>query len=465
MTLQERVPQLLDYIKENRSYLQHNYILNDIYNGNLLPYVLADMEKSLSKSYFEDVKDRMIPINILTKLIEKLSKSYSTNPVRMPENKNPSDEEVIAFYENEVNINKWMNIAEGFSFLFKAYALEPFVDQGKVGLRVLPYDRFLVWSDNKANPLEPTVFIKFIGTRKVRDGEKEIFYAYTDEEFWAFDDDGVTYYPAMEMNEGVNPYGVIPFFYGNRGQELLPTQDTDLLAMTKTVPKMLSDLSGSILYNSFPIVYTIDVDSAELVRSPNAVWSFKSNLDGTKTPQVNTISPDADIEATLDFIAKTIAAWLEFRGIKAGNMGSTDNASVSGISKVMDILDTLELRKISQIDMAADEKDFWQVLKVLHNKWIDEGELTDIQKFTEDFKLVIIFDEPKPIASRKELLDDVKLEVDSGFLPKKKALEILYPDLSPDQIDERLQELEDEKPKLTFTAPIEDEDATTEKNV
>lgn len=453
MELRHRVKDLIEYIKENRSYISHNYILNDIYNGNLLPYILADLEVSLSESYYKDIKDRMIPINILTKLIEKLSKSYATAPQRESEDDITSDNELISFYENEVNIDKWMNIAESFSFLFKAYALEPFVDGGKVGTRVLPYDRFLVWSDNKANPLDPTVFIKFVGKRSVGDNQKEIFYAYTNEEFWAFDEDGATYTPALELNDGVNIYGTIPFFYGNRGQNLLPTQDTDLLAMTKTIPKMLSDLSGTILYNSFPIVYTVDVKSSKLIRSPNAIWDFKSDTTIGTTPQVNTITPDADIVNTLEFVAKVLATWLEFRGIKAGNMGNTDNASVSAVSKVIDTADTLELRKISQVDMAADEKAFWQVLKTLHNVWVDEEEIFNLPKFSEDFKLEIRFDEPKPIVSRKELVDQIKLEVESGFMPLRMAIEALYPNKTPDQVEALIAELEAEKPKIEFSAP------------
>ena len=454
--LKDLVPQLVEHISANKDYINHNYVLNDIFNGRLLPYVLADLEKSISSSYFRDVKERMLPINILTKLIEKFSKSYADDPVRNPVDENSSDQELIDFYEDDTQLNKQMNVAEGLSFLFKGYALEPFIDNGEVGIRPLPFDRFLVYSTNAVNPLKMTVFIKFMGKRKivVKDGEKdkEVFYAYTDAEFWAFDEDGDTYAPALDGNDGVNPFGVIPFYYANRGTSLLPIQDTDILAMIKTLPKLLSDLSGSMLYNSFPIVYTTDIDTVDLQRNPNTIWNFKSDLDSGKTPTVGTITPQSDIQAVLDFIAKSLAMWLESKGLKTGGMGTADVNNVSGISKILDEVDTLEIRKISILEMEADEKGFWEVLKAVHNHWIDSGELTGKQRFTDNFKLSIVFDEPKVFISRKELVEQVKFEVDAGFLPMNKAIEILYPDLTPDEIEERTQQQEQ---KLIISAPVE----------
>jgi ribosomal protein L30/L7E len=455
MALKDKVTEILKYIKDHKDYINHNYVLNDIYNGNLLPYVLKDLQASVSPSYFRDVKDRMIPLNILPKLMEKLSKAYNTAPTRTPESENETDQELIEFYEKEAGLNSKMNDAETFSFLFKGYAIEPFIDDGCVGIRPLPFDRFLVISENTANPLEPTMFIKFLGKKNINGQEREIFYAYTDEEFWAFDDEGATYFPALDGNDGINPFGVIPFFYGNRGSSLLPIQDTDLLAMTKTIPKMLSDLSGSILYNAFPIVYTIDVDSVNLERNPNAVWAFKSDADNGKTPSVNTITPKTEIHETLDFIAKVLSTWLEFRGIKAGNIGNIDNSNVSGISKVMDIVDTLELRKQSIVVMQNDEESMWEMLAVVHNYWVDNGELLGVPKFSSEFELSITFDEPKPIQSRKEQIEETMLEVDNGLLSKRAAIERLNPDKSTEQIDQMLLEIDGGSQKFTVTPPMD----------
>jgi hypothetical protein len=51
MALIEQAKDLAEYINSNRRYLNHNYQLFDIYEGNLKPYVDTILKASLSDHY------------------------------------------------------------------------------------------------------------------------------------------------------------------------------------------------------------------------------------------------------------------------------------------------------------------------------------------------------------------------------------------------------------------------------
>jgi len=62
--------------------LRHNRELLEIHEGNLLKYVDIDLKAQLTPMAYESARHRIAPINILKKIIEKLSSVYDTPPVR-----------------------------------------------------------------------------------------------------------------------------------------------------------------------------------------------------------------------------------------------------------------------------------------------------------------------------------------------------------------------------------------------
>lgn len=454
--LKNKIDDLLAYIRDHNDFIEKNCESLDIFEGNLEKYVLADLQKSLSSEYFEKIKTRVIPVNILTRLIDKLSKVYALKPVReVLDESAASDKELLEYYETKLNMNHHGNMADEYSNLFKAYAWEPFLHKGTPKLRTLPFDRFLVYSDDKIDPTELTIFIKMIGKRPIRVEDKRhadkyrtefrsVYYAYTDEEFIAFDSEGEIYEEAMsETEEGENPYGVIPFFYGNRAKsKLIPVQDSDLIRMTKVIPIMFSDISGAILFQCFSIIWGVDIDFENMVISPNGLWSLRSVTDpnGDKTtPQVGTLKPEADIDKVANFVMTVFIFWLETKGIKVGSIGQVNGANVaSGIAKIIDELDVTEIKKIQIERFKKEEKEFWQLLKAMHNTWVETGKIEGVKKFSDNFEVNIEFDEPEPNISRKEKVENVDLEVSRGYLPPEDALKELYPDDPPEETARKL---------------------------
>lgn len=440
--LSEKRREIIDYVKAHKDFLNLNAETLDIYDGNLKPYVDSVLRSSLSDNYYQAIKDRILPINILQRFINKVSTTYSKPPQRECEDE--ALKEYLEYYESEFDINNTCSIADTYSNMFKGFALEPHINKdGNPRLRVLPFDRFLVMSDSKESPEEETIFIKIMG-KKGKEDDSILLHVYTDTEFDAFYLSGAEASEYLVDNQGVNLIGVIPFVYGKRQKhKLLPTQDTDTLAITKAIPVILTDGAGALMFQCFSIFFGVDINAENMKMSPNAFWSLKSDKDSDKTPVVGTIKPEADTQKVLEYVANIFILWLETKGIRVGSMGNVSGGNVaSGISKIIDEMDASELKRRSMEWFQLDEEELWcEKLPKIHNYWIKSG-LVDPAKMppmivnTEEVEIEVEFEKPTPMISRAEELANVKTELDMGIITKEIAIKLLHPDYSEDIVSE-----------------------------
>jgi hypothetical protein len=342
----------------------------------------------------------------------------------------------------DCDIDLTMSQADEFSHLFKCYALEPFLDEGKASVRVLPADRFLVLGEDKRNPMKVTTFIKFMGN--ISESET-LYYAYTDQEFIPFTSKGAIYTPALEGNDGVNPYGVIPFVYGNRSRlDIVPTQDTDITQMTLMIPVLLSDLAGAIMFNCFSVIYGIDLKIESLEKSPNAFWNFKTDAKSDNpTPTIGTIKSDVDIDKVMSFIKQSFAFWLETKGVRIGSLNNVDAGNMSGIAKIIDEMDVYEIKKQQINFFKKEEKELWNLLAVMNNVWMQSEEDYQGMMVGDDFNPTIVFDEPRPEIPRATEFATIDAEYKGGYMEASDAIATLYPDLDEKEIEERAMYLDE----------------------
>lgn len=439
--LKDKREEIYKWLEDHRDYLDRNHRIYDIFTGNLLPYVVEVLEKTLSENYFEKIKERIVPINVLERYVKKVASAYENPPARTANSE--SNQILVDYYVDELNLNHKMSVADQYSHLFKGYALEPFFDK-KPKLRALPFDRFMVMSENSVDPTQETIFIKCMGERYINGEKKKIYYTYSDEEFDAFDSDLDTYDPALEENEGVNPYDVIHFTYGNRSEnELIPIQDTDIESMSKLVSIFLSDLSGAILFQCFSIIVGIDLDVENAVMSPNALWSLKSDKASDKNPSIDVIKPQVQIEEVVRFVVSVFTLWLETKGIRVGSIGNIDASNLaSGVSKIIDEMDVFKVVKESITGFKQDEKVFWEKMKNVHNAWVDQKLITGMPKFTDDFWVKIEFPEPQPKRNRSDLVSEKKMEVDAGFKSRERAIRELNPEWDDEDVQMEIDMIE-----------------------
>lgn len=483
--LVDRINELLEYISCHDDYTEINDELLEIYEGDLAPKVLGILKSTLSEDYYKTIASRVIPINFMPKFIDKMAQVYSVSPVRTC----GSEQAFIDNYEKMLDINAEMSLADEYANIFKGYALEPFVDHmGKPSMRSIPFNQFLVKGEDPKDRRRPTTFIKFMGvyerhedcprTGTTTKKEAEWYIAYTEFEIMAFDaDKNYMGHITEDLVDGkVNPIGRIPFVYGNRSkQRLLPTQDTDLGQMIKMFPVLFTDLGGAIMYQCFTIMYGVDVDTTDIKMSPNAFWDIKSNPASDKNPQIGTINPSAQVDKVLAFITNILGAWAESRSIKIGNIGSLDGENMaSGVSKIVDNMDTYEVRKKAIPFFQKEEKDLWYLLALMNNHWLKSNEINldlyptsqvNVNTVLKEFS--IEFEPPRPLEDRNSVVDTQIKELNNNLTTERRAIEKINPDMDEKEINKLVKEIEQSN-QYNFDENDEndqDEDETGEENI
>lgn len=445
MSLANQVDILFNHVKSQREIINYNSDLFNIYEGDLLPYVIEELKNQLSLQSFEIAKKRIPPINVLQRLTDKLSQIYQQQPVRYVDTGSANDEELLNYYQNSMNFNSTMNASNEFYNLYKNNLIMPYIHQGKPGLRSISSDMFTVYSDSDVEPTKPSHLITFH-----KDGYKQLFYVYTDQEFMIFDSEKKIRYDLMarQYNEdGINIYGKIPGVYINRSRNLLiPKPDSDIKKMVILLPLMLADLNFGVMMQAFSILYGIDLNETGMTISPNAMWMFKSHEDSDKKPELGVLKPQIDIQPTLELIQAEISMWLQTKGIKPGAVGQlTAENFASGISKMIDEMDTSEERQ-KQVSVYTDaESQLWDlIINHMHPVWLSKGEIDENIGWSDGVKVITNFHEQLPLLNRGQLVGDLKAEVDAGFTTRRRAIKKLNPRMSDADVDQLIAEIDEE---------------------
>jgi hypothetical protein len=459
-----------DFVKKayaaHKEVLAHNHTLYDIWDGNLMQYILADLALQFSPKAFNQIKNRIIPINVLKRIVDKLSKVYGEAPDR--KGKDESSKKAISYYEKALDINTVMGESCAFFNLFKNTTVEPFIHKGKPKLRSVSSDKSVWLSDDAVDPTSPTHWVKVMGKH---DQLGDILYVYTDKEFVIMTESGEELEEQMAAigNQGVNEYGAIPAIYINRSRHsICPTPDTSLLTMTKQIPILLSDLDFAIMYQSFSILYGIDIDLANVEFSPNAIWDLKSSNNSDKTPQLGTIKPTVDITETMKFILDVFGLWMQTMNIRAAASGAGHDTLASGFSKVVDELDTSSERT-AQVPYFKDaEKRLWNLIaNHMQPVWLRVQGFEPEARLPENVDVEADFPEQKPDVDDSTRIDNAIKKLDKGLTTRKRAIKEADPELTDKDVEEILAEEAPQDPAAANMSDAQSEepaDATAPAN-
>ena len=448
-------------LKQAKSYEKDFRVHKDmfeIYEGNLSKKIDHFFDSHFSPQTARYAKLRKSPINIQRKIIDKLSTIYQSPINRIVPDASSADEDLLGYYEDNFKINKVMNIADEFFNMSRSTLIQPYVHMNKPRLRAVPNDRFFVYSDDEIDPLNVTHVVICQDSLVNKDGLNTLIYhAYSDQEFIIFDSEGNVRRDLMLKignPDGINPYGKIPFVYINRSSNLImPPADIDFLQMTMLIPCLLTDLNYASMFTMFSVMYGIDLEDSETVLAPNALWHLKSDPATDKKPQIGTIKNDADVAQTLELIRAQLAFWLETRSIKGGSIGDLNASNfASGISKLIDESDTTDEKKRQITHFREAEYDLWTlIIENLHPVWAASGQIDNRISFSPGAYVEVDFVDPVPLVRRGQLVDDLKKEVDAGFITKKRAIAMINPDKSDEWVDELVGEIEGEKTIIVET--------------
>ena len=447
-----KYPLYRELLRKRADYLAANAEAFDIYQGNLLPYVEADLAAQLSKQSFAQARFRIPPINVLKRIIDKLSKIYQPGPVRTVVDGGESEAELLAWYSESMAANATMNVANEYFNLFKNALLEPYVYEGYPKLRIIPSDRFIPYSENRADDTIPTGYVICKGNYGVGDEKQKLFMAIEADSFSYFLADGtdVTRQLAPEDNPGgVNTFGVLPFVYINRScHEILPVQDTDTLRMTKLIPTILADTNYAMLFQAYSVFYGINVDDSNMKWGPSTFLGFKTDPGTDVKPEVGVLTPNANVEGALNLVASQLAFWLNSRGIRPGSIGEITAVNFqSGISKLVDEMDTSEDRSVQVDYFERGENQLWELIfEHMHPVWKAEKAIENQADWKASAYVETVFGDQLPPLRRGEVVADITAELTAGLTTKKRALKRLNPELTEAQIDELMVEIAAEVP-------------------
>lgn len=421
---------ILREVKKNQPKFDHDEKIFNILEGDVGSYLAHEFQNQLKnpKTALE-IEQRSCPINILRKIVDKLSKLYSTPVSRTAENS--IDQELLESYSYRVDA--YFSEANAAFNAYKRAGIEIYYDERlrQLGFRNVQTYLYMPYCDDEVNITRMTHYIKIF---------KDKYYIYSDDELICVSKDGQV---MPSPTDGINEYGVIPFAYISRSKyRIMPTPDTDLYQMSLLFPVLLSDLNLSVKYMINPIVYGIDLDTENLERNPNVFWSFRTTEDG-RTPTIGSITPTADIAGILSNIKEQMSFWLETKNIKANAIGiDSGDTHSSGLSLMIRNVDTTEDRNQQITYFQELEDDFWSKLAVIHNYLADIGAIDERRKFSADFAVNVKYADQKPLEDKLSLVQRLDLEIRRGLISRRAAIKELHPDYTNEVIDQMMQEMD-----------------------
>ena len=468
--LNEMIPELLEHFNVYKDNMEFNQRLYRMLGGQLRAEVEQSLKREIiSESAYRRIVERIPPVNVLRRASDKLSKVYIEPPLRRTVN--DTDQDILSRLVDVTKIDSVMVAANVFFNALKSFALEPYVDQkGHQRIRVLAPHQFLPYSDDSTDPSNVTVIMKMLGTEKKpaqafndsgQQVDKEsirevaIIALYSDTEFLIIDSGGRI--RADKMSEmGVtstrNPYGVLPFVYRSKSHtSLIPFPNQEGFDISVLIPKLLADLNYAAQFMSHSIIYTKNCDLNGQEINPDAVVNLgDSTVDGA-TPEIGTIEPRVDIPNVLSMIEFELQSYFDSIGIKANMDGAMANGrAASALAKALDESDVGAERKIQTDVFKNTEKELWATISKMQSVWAAANITKENRTFSPSFAndLSIVFGEMKPVKSTRQVIEETKMLLDMGLMSKKQALQAVYPQLTDEQTEKWLEEVEADKPPV-----------------
>jgi len=462
----EMIPEILNHVDKYKDLLQFNQRVYDVLEGQLRKEVETSLRNELfSYKAFLRAKERIPSINIMKKATDKLSKVYMEPPARVANN--ATDIKIMDNISRIAGINQVLHDGNRLLNAQNMVAFEPFLQNGKQQLRVIGGHQFLPYSDNPANPMEMTVFIKLLGvtypekgaefdrggallnTKEVR--EVQLYALYSDDEFLVIDSSGkprIDKMREMGVTSTINPFGRIPVVYKSKSNlQLVPYSNREGFDIAVLIPKLLADLNYAAQFLSHSILWTRNADLGEQELNPDVVLDLGDKSEDNGDPQIGTVEPKVDIPNVLTLINYQISTYFESIGIKAKSSDIlTNGRDSSAIGKAIDEGDTTAEKK-NQVEMFRDvEHRLWDLMSTVQDVWSSQGELVEPRKFSSNFtqSFRVQFNEMRPMKTDRQKLDEIQLWRDQKLMTRKQALRTMKPDFTEEQIDQWMKELDDE---------------------
>lgn len=420
----------------------HRFLM---YNGKSKGLIYEALIKDFAKKTVDALASRIVTLNITKKIINKLAGVYIEPPVRKVADESEADSALLNKYEDTLNINVTMKEANRYFKLTKRMLVELFLDDdGKPSSRALPSHTYEVFSFSKKTPnrLDVVAIIQK-DSMDPKDQEVDIW---CDEEFYTINGKGDV---LSKEEERINPYKKIPFFYKCENSiGLDPIEDDDLIQMAIVIPVVLTDLLFGLKYQTFSLLYTINV-KGDIELNPNTIVSLEAS-DGNERPEIKVVKAEFDSDKILRVVFNLIEMLLSVNNLSSpltsGSMNSSN--AVSGVSKILDSAEPVENKRDQQGFFLTMETEMWSfIAKTAIPVWKKtQGINTEFTKeFSSVFNPNITFKEPKALITDKEKGDTLKVKKELKAVTQKDIIREFNPDYDERTIETYIGEIQSEE--------------------
>lgn len=474
---------------EELHYLENDIEVNkklyDIFKGQLGTYTEQKInEENNSAITKKELNNRLSPINIIPRVVDKLSNVYSKTPTR---NMSEANQELLDYFQSVTDIDVVMQRASEFITLQGACLIEPYLDsEGLPSLRVIPHHQFMVWSDDKVDPTNPTVVVKFMGIerndqkRVDQQGDTnslanqytediQLFHAYSDTEFVIFDSTGVfreDLMTEMGFEDTLHGYGTLPMKYLNRDPDMLrPYPDADTLRMSILVPRLLTDLNYATKYMSHTLLYAVGVDPQSILETgPDSIMFLtpdESNASTGIQPELNALKPTVDSDKAIELIKVQVGMWLDSKGLKPGVVGSVGaESAMSGIAKMIEEAEVINKNdKMKALFRNCERKIFETLAMLQNNTWSAETRTINRAQFIEPLQFAVTYPTAKTVEEPEKVINQEKQKLEAGLTSKRRAIKAVHPGITDEEVDNILAEIEAEQAGIFNNVLGENENA------
>jgi hypothetical protein len=438
--------------------------LSDLYEGAVRKYVEERIKREIKDANERwEMSRRILEIDMVKRIVDKLSRAYMNNPIRRLMDGTPKDQEAFDWYLKNINFDEIGQTIDKNYNNYKESLVQCYFHEltAKPKLKLLEPSTYIAVSSDPQDDTNATVFVIYFGKD---DKKQDMLLCVSEGEVWIQNTKGEILKGQMDNIgnvDGLNMYGAMPYIYAKKTKtDVMPYPDESMISIATLIPMLCGDINYAIKYMSYAIIYGVNVKQELIKRGPNAFFNLLP-FDETSPnkPEVGVLKPDIDIKEVFDGIMMQLQLWLNARGISASIMGYNSSGLSSGISKMIDEADVSGIIQQNQEIYRKMEKDIFNfIFHHGHDIWRNNNPAMPQYSFSPNCYVDVIFPQVEVIKTREDIIREVKEELGLRLISKKMAVKRLNPNMTDEELDEHMEEIKEdntdnsEQPDMNETA-------------
>lgn len=451
-----------------------------IYRDGGKEYLIEHITKEFGKQAVDEM--RLAPINALKSWVDRKSIIYARPPMRSAEG---NDQALMDYYVDVMGLNVIMAQANRYYNLYSNCELYV-IPKNKRGGRcpwvhvmapflysVVPngFDRtikevlvFSSFSDDNDLTRKEIQSVGSIQAEKSVKSQGDLvesneatymqhtgYIFWTDNQHFTVSPEGMVLVDPMNP-EMLNPLGIIPSvtlrkevdneFYASQGEEMVDMAMATQLALT--------DLLSIAKMQGFSVMVFTGPERPQKaeIGLTKSVWL--KTQEGQPTPTMQYVQASSPLDQYTALVDRTLEI-SSTTNLLPSNIFSGHGSSTSGEHELMKSAATMMEIESQKPVLRDAELECWQLIKNWHNLLFDKNELPPearaLGKFSDTFSPNIIYQDMKPIESDEQRITQVERMDALGVLSKQDKFKKLFPEMTQEQIEAKIKEIDDEKQK------------------